>query len=56
MVGVILGVLLTGVGLVLALFGADMGMPESQGMGIGLVVVGVIVLVASVILFGWMKR
>jgi hypothetical protein len=33
-----------------------MGMPESQGLGFGLVVVGVIVLVASVILFGWMKR
>lgn len=56
MVGVVLGVLLTGVGLVSALFGADMGMPESQGLGVGLVVVGIIILVASVILFGWMKR
>jgi hypothetical protein len=56
MVGIVAGVLLTGIGAAIALFGADMGMSGSQGLGYGLLVVGIIVLFASVVLFGWMRK
>lgn len=50
-----ISVLLIGLGMALALFGAEMGMPRSQGLGFGLTLIGIIVLVGSVILFGWIK-
>lgn len=55
-VGVLAGITLLGVGMVLGLFGDAMGMSGTTGIGYAILVVGIIVILASIVLFGWLRK
>jgi uncharacterized membrane protein YvbJ len=55
-VGVLAGITLLGVGMVLGLFGDAMDMSGTTGVGYVILVVGIIVILASIVLFGWLRK
>jgi hypothetical protein len=54
-VGIVLGILLVGVGIVIGLFSADVGMSGSEYVGYAMLVVGIIVLAISALMFGRLR-
>ncbi|HUL39165.1 MAG TPA: zinc ribbon domain-containing protein [Methanomassiliicoccales archaeon] len=55
LLGLFAGLILLGLGLLISLFAADMGMAGNQAFGYAMVVIGIILLVISAMMFGRMK-
>jgi len=54
-VGAIVGILLIGLGLVISLFSADIGMAGSEAIGYALLVSGILVLLVGFLMYGRLR-
>lgn len=51
-IGIVIGLILLGIGIFISLYSADIGMAGSAFVGYAILVIGIVVLIISILMFG----